>query len=289
MTSPSWNQYAAGAATVIGLGIGIAALGTSMVPPGWEFFSDYAKEVFGVGIALAATGFAALLLFAVRGLQQHRRFATAATLALSDPHAFDPVQRDEQFWGPLAGRSQANVFRMCKGGLLLADVTNTGTNTVTATARIVYTTQNGRRETVDGLWSQRSGDQFIPGGPRKATIFPGESWILAMAIYMRAYGLWLKFGAGYFPPDYRHADDGYWNRSSGERMDLGDRCRLTVQIDLAGTKHIEAFDLSFTEFQPPDDPWVSWRPNVDKITTSSAAPSPTTAPAQSPPSSREST
>lgn len=199
-----------------------------------------------------------------------RRLATPAErLAFGDPRQFDPSRLDGLFWGKLAGTSTANVFGMYRAGILVIEAVNVSGKPVSATARITYRAQDGRRESVEGLWSLNPGPQFIPGGPRKATIHPGKPRLLALAIYSRAQREWMKFGAGYFPPHYRvvEDDDAFWDRTTGERVDLGGTAELSVEISEAGVKRtVMSYRLSFIALRSQKETSVTWRPNAEKLT-----------------------
>jgi hypothetical protein len=155
------------------------------------------------------------------------------------------------------------------GGFLLVEVTNRHPKQKPirgALARIEYEVPGGKVVTVDGFWSAKPGDAFVPGGPRRVNIGYGDRRMLALAVFLAKKETWVKFGHGDYPPHYGNPQSGGILSRSGERVDLGAECSLALQITATGAHVQERYRLYGKHVHPAGGENPHWQPEVEHLT-----------------------
>ena len=145
-----------------------------------------------------------------------------------------------------------NLAGFLDGSFIAVEITNCSPSRrpiAEILAKIEYRQSNGTRSSVEGLWSAEPGPEFVPGGPRAATIGFGDSRVLLLGLFSRRFRTWLEFARTDYPPDFSvspHSTEKLVEPRTGRRADLGPECELFVRLAGNGLEEAARWRLGFT-------------------------------------------
>lgn len=208
------------------------------------------------------------------GLLAWSRVAAAAKIhaeQLEEIERLTPTPRPDLEFSDLRTLAGYDLFRILEendaswivlldGSFVVVEVTNASLSRQRLTsilARIEYRDVTGEAMAqVEGLWSADPGPDFLPGGPREATIGFGDSRVLVIGLFSHRLRSWLQFARTDYPPDFArsvYAEEKLVHSTTGRRVDLGSDCEVLIRLTGDGVEEKTSWRLRFTE-----DDSITW-------------------------------